>query len=188
MARRPRLLPSANGPVQWLRSPSSREFLARRGHAPSVGIGAKEVRKWARSLARGSSVIDLGCGPGFPITAVLVDEGLDVFAVDAAPSFVAAFQRKLPGTPIICDAVPGVGVIWSDFRCCLGMGADLPSRRRRSTSPDPEIRRRPRAGWPSAIHLAGPARRLERRHDRPGIALLSVPGNTVNCSKPSAYR
>ncbi|HXW91517.1 MAG TPA: class I SAM-dependent methyltransferase [Terriglobales bacterium] len=65
----------------------------------------KEVRKWARTLPRGSSVIDLGCGPGFPITAVLVEEGLHVFGVDAAPSFVAAFQHNLPGTPIICEAV-----------------------------------------------------------------------------------
>jgi SAM-dependent methyltransferase len=84
----------------------SEEFLARRGsNTQSAGIGVKEVRKWARTLPRGSSVIDLGCGPGFPITAVLVDEGLHVFAVDAAPSFVAAFQRNLPGTPILCEAV-----------------------------------------------------------------------------------
>ena len=65
----------------------------------------KEVRKWARILPRGSDVIDLGCGPGLPITAVLVEEGLHVFGVDAAPSFVAAFQRNLPGTPIVCEAV-----------------------------------------------------------------------------------
>jgi hypothetical protein len=48
----------------------------------------------------------VGCGPGFPITVVLVEEGLQVFGVDAAPSFVAAFQRNLPGTPIVCD--PGL--------------------------------------------------------------------------------
>jgi SAM-dependent methyltransferase len=85
----------------------SEGFLARRGNSStrSIGIGVKEVRKWARTLPRGSSVIDLGCGPGFPITVVLVDEGLHVFGVDAAPSFVAAFQRNLPGTPIICEAV-----------------------------------------------------------------------------------
>jgi cyclopropane fatty-acyl-phospholipid synthase-like methyltransferase len=65
----------------------------------------KEVRKWAKTLPRGSSVIDLGCGPGFPITVVLVEEGLQVFGVDAAPSFVAAFQRNLPGTPVVCESV-----------------------------------------------------------------------------------
>jgi SAM-dependent methyltransferase len=83
----------------------SREFIARRGSSQSTGIGVKEVRKWARRLPPGSSVIDLGCGPGFPITTVLVDEGLDVFGVDAAPSFVAQFQRNLPDTPIACEEV-----------------------------------------------------------------------------------
>jgi hypothetical protein len=42
-------------------------------------------------------VVDLGCGSVFPITAVPVEEGLHVFAVDAAPSFVAAFKRNLHG-------------------------------------------------------------------------------------------
>ena len=56
-------------------------------------------------MPRGSSVIDLGCGPGFPITVVLVEEGLQVFGVDGSPSFVAAFQRNLPGVPIACESV-----------------------------------------------------------------------------------
>jgi SAM-dependent methyltransferase len=85
----------------------SAEFLARRGSSStrSSGIGVNEVRTWARTLPLGRSVIDLGCGPGFPITAVLVDEKLHVFAVDAAPSFVAAFERNLPGVPVICESV-----------------------------------------------------------------------------------
>ena len=84
----------------------SKEFLGRRGNSTqSTGIGVKEVRSWARTLPPNCSVIDLGCGPGFPITTVLVEEGLDVCGVDAAPSFAATFQRNLPGTPIICEAV-----------------------------------------------------------------------------------
>jgi SAM-dependent methyltransferase len=85
----------------------SQEFLARRGNSGtrSIAIGVKEVRKWAKTLPRGCNVLDLGCGPGFPITVVLVEEGLQVFGVDAAPSFVAAFQRNLPGTPIVCESV-----------------------------------------------------------------------------------
>ena len=85
----------------------SDDFLARRGNSRtrSIAIGVKEVREWARTLPCGSSVIDLGCGPGFPITVLLVEEGLQVFAVDAAPSFVAAFQRNLPGAPIVCESV-----------------------------------------------------------------------------------
>jgi len=36
----------------------------------------KEVWKWAKTLPRGSSVIDLGCGLGFPITVILVEARL----------------------------------------------------------------------------------------------------------------
>lgn len=80
------------------------EFLARRGSGRS-GVGVNAVRKWARILPTGAAVIDLGCGSGFPITEVLVTEGLDVFSIDAAPSFVDAFRRNLPNTPVVCEAV-----------------------------------------------------------------------------------
>jgi SAM-dependent methyltransferase len=81
------------------------EFLARRGSGRSAGVGVKDVRNWARTLPRGAAVIDLGCGPGFPITEVLVNEGLSVYGVDAAPSFLQAFRRNLPDTPVVCETV-----------------------------------------------------------------------------------
>jgi SAM-dependent methyltransferase len=71
----------------------------------STTIGVKRVRDWAKALPRGAAVVDLGCGPGLPITEVLVAEGLRVYGVDAAPSFVQAFRRNLPNTPIACEAV-----------------------------------------------------------------------------------
>ncbi len=40
-----------------------------------------------------------------PITEVLVAEGLSVYGVDAAPSFVQAFRRNLPNTPVVCEAI-----------------------------------------------------------------------------------
>jgi SAM-dependent methyltransferase len=81
------------------------EFLAGRGRAPSTAIGASKVRDWARTLHRGAVVIDLGCGSGLPITKVLVNEGLNVYGVDASPSFAEAFQRNLPGVPVACESV-----------------------------------------------------------------------------------
>lgn len=81
------------------------EFLARRGSGRSTGVGVHEVRAWARTLSRGAAVIDLGCGPGFPITEVLISEGLNTFGVDAAPSFVQSFRSNLPDTPVVCEAV-----------------------------------------------------------------------------------
>ena len=73
--------------------------------ARSTTIGVKRGRDWAKALPRGAAVVDLGCGPGFPITEVLVAEGLRVYGVDAAPSFVQAFRRNLPNTPIACEAI-----------------------------------------------------------------------------------
>ena len=81
------------------------EFLARRGSGRSTGVGVETVRSWARTLPPAAAVIDLGCGPGFPITEVLVARGLSVYGVDAAPSFVQAFRRNLPNTPVVCEAV-----------------------------------------------------------------------------------
>jgi SAM-dependent methyltransferase len=102
----------------------SKEFLRRRGSSStqSTGIGVKEVRRWAKTLPPNCSVIDLGCGPGFPITTVLVEEGLDVYGVDAAPSFVATFQRNLPGTPIICEAVQESRLFDRTFDAVLAWG------------------------------------------------------------------
>jgi SAM-dependent methyltransferase len=99
------------------------EFLARRGSAArSAGIGRKEVRNWARTLPRGASVVDVGCGPGFPITEVLVLEGLNAFGVDAAPSFVEAFQRNLPNTPVVCEAVQDSMFFHRTFDAVLSWG------------------------------------------------------------------
>ena len=85
-------------------------------------IGAAEVRSWARTLRRGSSVIDLGCGSGLPLTSILVDEGLEVFAVDGSPSLVDAFRRNLPEVPILCEAVQTSRLFQRSFDAALAWG------------------------------------------------------------------
>lgn len=88
----------------------------------SAEIGVREVRGWAGSLQRGSSVIDLGCGSGLPLTSALVGEGLDVFAVDASPSLVTAFSKNLPGTPVLCESVLTSGLYNRSFEAALAWG------------------------------------------------------------------
>jgi len=77
------------------------EFLAGRDRA----IGARTVRDWARTLPTAATVIDLGCGSGLPITRVLAEEGLNVYALDASPSLVRAFRHNFPEIPVACEAV-----------------------------------------------------------------------------------
>lgn len=100
----------------------AKEFLARRGSGRSIGIGVREVRSWARTLPPGSTVLDLGCGPGLPIAEALVAEGLHVFGVDAAPTFVEAFRRNLPGVPVACEAVQDSRFFGRTFDAVLAWG------------------------------------------------------------------
>jgi len=80
------------------------------------------VRKWAKTLPPGAAVIDLGCGPGFPITEVLVIEGLNVFGIDASPSFVRAFRRNLPNTRVACESVGNSRFFDRTFDAALAWG------------------------------------------------------------------
>ncbi len=78
------------------------EFIRRRG---TGGIGAATVREWTRRMRRGSTVLDLGCGHGVPISQVLVDEGFDVYGIDASPSMIAAFRTRFPSAHAECATV-----------------------------------------------------------------------------------
>jgi 2-polyprenyl-3-methyl-5-hydroxy-6-metoxy-1,4-benzoquinol methylase len=99
------------------------QFLAVRGNARSTtGIGAAIVRKWARTLSPGATVIDLGCGSGIPITQVLVTEGLNVWAVDASPSLVLAFRKNFPNIPVACEAIEDSAFFGGTFDAVIACG------------------------------------------------------------------
>jgi len=98
------------------------EFLAGRGGPRSTRIGADTVRVWARQLALGSSVLDLGCGSGVPITEVLIEEGLAVYGVDASPSLVSAFKQRWPGMPVNCEPVEESSFFDRQFDAVLAWG------------------------------------------------------------------
>jgi len=69
------------------------------------GIGASSVRHWAGTLKQGSSVLDLGCGTGIPISKVLIDAGMTVYGVDASAAMVKEFQQNFPKVSVACEAV-----------------------------------------------------------------------------------
>lgn len=80
----------------------SNDFISRR---TGSGVGVGTVREWARDLPDGAAVLDLGYGPGVPISQVLAEAGLAVYGVDASPSMVAEFRRRFPDAPVECAAV-----------------------------------------------------------------------------------
>jgi SAM-dependent methyltransferase len=68
-------------------------------------IGAATARRWAASLAPGSRVLDLGCGPGEPIARAFADAGHEISGIDASPTMIAAFRERFPGAAAACEPV-----------------------------------------------------------------------------------
>jgi 2-polyprenyl-3-methyl-5-hydroxy-6-metoxy-1,4-benzoquinol methylase len=79
-------------------------FISGRGQN-HTGVGARVVAEWSRKLPVRATLLDLGCGPGVPISETLIKSGFSVYGVDASPSMVAAFQARFPGAPVECAAV-----------------------------------------------------------------------------------
>lgn len=79
------------------------QYVAGRGTGGTIGV--RQVREWAATVRVGGAVLDLGCGPGYPVTQVLVDAGFQVYGVDSSPSMVAAIRARFPGVEVVCEPV-----------------------------------------------------------------------------------
>jgi 2-polyprenyl-3-methyl-5-hydroxy-6-metoxy-1,4-benzoquinol methylase len=73
--------------------------------ARNPGIGAATVREWSQTMEPNSSILDLGCGHGVPISQVLTEEGFTVYGVDASPKLIAAFRTRFPDLQAECSSV-----------------------------------------------------------------------------------
>lgn len=93
------------------------EFIAARSD-----VGAGIVRRWARRLPSGGAVVDVGCGSGAPVSAVLVEEGCRVFGIDASPALLAAFRRRFPSAETACEAAETSGFFQRKFDGAVAIG------------------------------------------------------------------
>lgn len=85
-------------------------------------IGCEIVAEWSRSLPARCAVLDLGCGHGEPISALLQAGGFDVHGVEASPKLAAEFIRRLPGAHIRCEAAETSGFFEKSFDAAIAIG------------------------------------------------------------------
>jgi 2-polyprenyl-3-methyl-5-hydroxy-6-metoxy-1,4-benzoquinol methylase len=85
-------------------------------------IGSDVVRRWATSLRPGGDVVDIGCGSGEPVSLVLASEGLSVFGIDASPTLLSMFKRRLPHAYAACEAAQHSAFFGRKFDGAIAVG------------------------------------------------------------------
>jgi 2-polyprenyl-3-methyl-5-hydroxy-6-metoxy-1,4-benzoquinol methylase len=98
---------------------NAREFIRGRGQ---TDIGATTVREWTRTLRPRGTVLDIGCGHGIPISQVLVDEGFDIYGVDASPTMIAEFMARFPKAHAECSPVEDSALFGRTFDGVVAWG------------------------------------------------------------------
>src|SRR3954467_3244077 len=93
-------------------------FMAAR--SPVVGVAT--IRRWAQTLPTGSSVLDVACGSGVPVSETLIGEGCSVCGVDASPTLVAAFRSRFPHTAGVCEPVEQSSLFGTTFDGVVAIG------------------------------------------------------------------
>jgi SAM-dependent methyltransferase len=85
--------------------------------------GATFVRSWAcRNFPAASTIVDMGCGSGVPITQVLIEDGFTLFGIDASASLLAAFRRRFPTVECRCEAVQDSRFFNRTFDAAVAIG------------------------------------------------------------------
>jgi SAM-dependent methyltransferase len=95
------------------------EFMRRREQS---NIGLATIRRWSSLLPPGASVLDLGCGHGVPVAKALVEDGFEVYGIDASPTLVEAFCRRFPQAHARCEAVEDSDFFGTTFDGVLAIG------------------------------------------------------------------
>ena len=91
--------PSANRIVGLYRDKAD-DWVRDRGETLYSGDGGVDEAVWldrfVAGLPAGASILDVGCGSGWPIGAALLDRGHQVTGMDASPGLIAHAQTTLP--------------------------------------------------------------------------------------------
>jgi hypothetical protein len=69
------------------------------------GVGAASVRAWGETLPPGATALDLGCGPGAPISQALTEGGPSVDGIGASATLAAAFRGRSPQAHGACEPI-----------------------------------------------------------------------------------
>ncbi len=85
-------------------------------------VGVELIEHWARSLPFGTPIVEIACGGGYPITQVLVDSGLAVWAIDTSPTLLRQFRLRFPTIPTQCASALDSTYFGRTFEAVISIG------------------------------------------------------------------
>ncbi len=97
----------------------ARAFLSARDRTTT---GTAVVERWARSISPGTEVLEIGCGGGLPVTRILVDAGLKLWAVDSSPTLLSEFRARFPEIPVECARASQCTYFGRKFGAVISIG------------------------------------------------------------------
>jgi cyclopropane fatty-acyl-phospholipid synthase-like methyltransferase len=97
----------------------AREFLDAR---ESSQTGADIVARWSRELPAGAEVIEIACGGGYPVSRVLLESGVKLWAIDASPTLLERFRSRFPGVPTQCSLALECDYFGRKFDAAIAIG------------------------------------------------------------------
>ena len=98
---------------------NAERFLALRDESP---VGREIVKQWANALNPRSEVLEIGCGGGFPITQVLIQTELNVWAIDSSPTLLSKFEERFPNVTTQCEKVQNGRLFDRSFDAVISVG------------------------------------------------------------------
>jgi 2-polyprenyl-3-methyl-5-hydroxy-6-metoxy-1,4-benzoquinol methylase len=84
-------------------------------------IGPTTVRKWSQILPRGCAILELGCGHGV-VSQVLIDEGFELYGIDASAKMIEAFRKRFPNAHAEYSAVEDSELFRRTFDAVVAWG------------------------------------------------------------------
>jgi 2-polyprenyl-3-methyl-5-hydroxy-6-metoxy-1,4-benzoquinol methylase len=88
----------------------------------SLTIGSAEAAAFVAPLAKGSRVLDAGCGTGIPVTQLLVARGLDTYGIDSSPRMIEAYRSNFPSATAACASVLESALFCLSFDAVVAWG------------------------------------------------------------------
>jgi len=93
------------------------------------------VSAWkdTRNLEAGAAILDVGCGNGVPISLARVNDGFELYGIDASPTLAAGFRQRLPAVPVECETVEESAFFGRTFDGVVALGVLflMPAERQR---------------------------------------------------------